>query len=84
LGYLRLRSGSIWPAVLAHASGNVALICAYDAFTVANWFWKGELYLLSTALPLAVLFFVKPPWIVRHWPEGRRPNDAHYLLASES
>jgi sulfur-carrier protein len=58
LGYLRLRSGSIWPAVLAHASGNVALICAYDAFTVANWFWKGELYLLSTALPLAVLFFV--------------------------
>jgi hypothetical protein len=35
---------------------------AYDGLTIANQFWKAELYLLSIALGAAVLFFVPRPW----------------------
>jgi membrane protease YdiL (CAAX protease family) len=55
LSYLRLRSGSIWPPVLAHASGNAVFAWAFDGFTAADAFWKGELYLLSVMVPVAVL-----------------------------
>jgi uncharacterized protein len=61
LAYLRLRSGSIWPAVLG-ASGMVVLFLSFDAFTWANPFWKGELYLLSLGLTTAVVLFFPPPW----------------------
>lgn len=71
LSYLRLRSGSIWPAVLAHASGNVVFLWAFDGFTSASFSWKGELYLLSAALPLTLLMFLRRPWTVRHWPQYR-------------
>lgn len=69
LSYLRLRSGSIWPAVLGHASGNTILRWAFEGFTVASPFWKGELYLLSTILPVLILLFARPRWIIRHWPQ---------------
>jgi membrane protease YdiL (CAAX protease family) len=69
LSYLRLRSGSIWPAVLAHSSGNVVFTWAFDGFTAANTFWKGELYLLSVMLPVAVLLVLRRPWIVRSAPQ---------------
>ena len=61
LAYLRLRSGSIWPAVLG-ASGIVVLSLSFDAFTWANPFWKGELYLLSLGLTTAVVIFLPRPW----------------------
>jgi len=64
LAYLRLRSGSVWPAVLG-ASGTSVLLLAFDAFTWANPFWKGELYLLSLALTTAVVLFLPRPWIAR-------------------
>ncbi len=35
---------------------------AFDGLTIANPFWKGELYLLSVALGAAVLFLVPRPW----------------------
>jgi membrane protease YdiL (CAAX protease family) len=76
LAYLRLRSGSIWPAVLAHASGNVVLLVAFDGFTVANTFWKGELYLLSIGTWVLVLMFAKRPWVNRHWPTGESSQTA--------
>jgi membrane protease YdiL (CAAX protease family) len=69
LSYLRLRSGSIWPAVLAHSSGNVVFTFAFDGFTAANPFWKGELYLISVALPVAVLLLFRRPWVVLHAPQ---------------
>ena len=71
--YLRLRSGSIWPAVLAHASSNSVLGLAFDPFTVANTFWKGELYLLSAGLPVLVLLTLPRPWTVRYWPQNNVP-----------
>lgn len=67
--YLRIRSGSIWPVVLAHASGNSILSWAFDGFTVANPFWKGELHLLSTGLPVLIILLVRPAWIIRYWPQ---------------
>lgn len=69
LSYLRLRSGSIWPAVLGHASCNTILSWAFNGFTAASPFWTGELYLLSTGLPVLILLFVRPPWIIRYWPQ---------------
>jgi len=71
LGYLRLRSGSIWPAVLAHASSNAVFTWAFNGFTATNTFWKGELYLLSGAVPVMLLMFLRRPWTVRHWPAIR-------------
>src|SRR5258706_8027902 len=58
LGFLRLRSGSIWPSVLGYATWSCVIGMAYDGLTIANPFWKGELYLLSVALGAAVVFFV--------------------------
>jgi membrane protease YdiL (CAAX protease family) len=82
LGYLRLRSGSIWPAVLAHGSGNAVFTWAFNGFTAASVFWKGELYLLSAALPLVLLMFVRRPWTVRHWPQYESNATAPPLPAS--
>jgi len=79
--YLRLRSGSIWPAVLAHASGNTLLSWAFDGFTVANPFWKGELRLLSTGLPVLIFLLLRPVWIIRYWPQSSR-HDPQAQLAS--
>lgn len=69
VSYLRLRSGSIWPAVLAHASCNVIFTLGFDSFTVANEFWIGELYLLSVGLPVLFLLLSRRRWIVRQWPQ---------------
>lgn len=76
LSYLRLKSGSIWPAVLAHASGNTILSWVFDGFTAANLFWKGELYLLSTGLPVLILLLARPRWTIRYWPERGRSKSA--------
>lgn len=72
--YLRLRSGCIWPAVLAHASANTLMIWVFDGFTSANSFWKGELRLLNEGLPVLILLLMRRPWIIRYWPQ-RRSDD---------
>jgi len=77
LSYLRLRSGSIWPAVLAHASANAVFGLAFDGFTVANPFWKGELRLLSLGLPVLVLVLLRLPWLVNYWPSPLRTAGNH-------
>lgn len=71
LGYLRLRSGSIWPAVLAHASGNIVLRWAFEAFSVASPFLKGELHLISVALPVLVILLLRPRWTIHYWPSKK-------------
>jgi hypothetical protein len=70
LAYLRLRSDSAWPAVLG-ASGTVVLSLSFDAFTWANPFWKGELYLLSLALTTVVVLFLPRSWRTPVEPESR-------------
>jgi membrane protease YdiL (CAAX protease family) len=74
--YLRLRSGSIWPAVLAHASGNTIFEFGFNAFTPASPFWIGELRLLSGALPVLLFLFLRRPWVIRYWPQhNNRDSD---------
>jgi len=70
LAYLRLRSGSVWPAVLG-ASGTVVLSLAFDAFTWGNPFWKGELYLLSLGLTTMTVLFLPRPWTVQAEPDSQ-------------
>ena len=82
--YLRMRSGSVWPAVLAHASGNTILSWAFHGFTVANPFWKGELYLLSTGLPVLIFLLVRPAWIIRYWPQRSGGDDGNTKLSCPS
>jgi membrane protease YdiL (CAAX protease family) len=79
LCYLRLRSGSIWPAVLAHASGNTMLKWAFSGFTAASPVWKGELYLLSTGLPVLIFLLLRPAWVIRYWPQ--RTGDGNGSIA---
>lgn len=60
LGILRLRSGSIWPPVLAHATINAALLVLGSKITpgFAHNMWVGEAGVLVTGgmLLLAALF----------------------------
>jgi len=53
------------------ASGTVGLSLSFDAFTWANPFWKGELYLLSLALTTLVVLFLPRSWMVLVEPEAR-------------
>lgn len=69
LAYLRLRSGSVWPAVLGHASYNCVLAMAFDGFTAATPVWRGELHLLSVAVIVVIMLLVRPAWVVRHRPD---------------
>jgi membrane protease YdiL (CAAX protease family) len=55
LAWLRFRTGSIWPAVLAHAMGNQAAVLALLAFVT-----PGNLY-LGTPVGLSVAFAI---WLV--------------------
>lgn len=62
IGWLRLRSGSVWPAVLAHASWNVVIQGVFDWATPASGpgepaaVWIGESgYLVVATLALAAI-----------------------------
>jgi membrane protease YdiL (CAAX protease family) len=62
IGWLRLRSGSVWPAVLAHASWNVVIQGVFDWATPASGpgepaaVWIGESgYLVVATLVLSAI-----------------------------
>lgn len=53
LGWMRLRTGSVWPAVIGHASWNSIIQGAFDQSTPTPSIWVGEggiLTMLSTVL----------------------------------
>ena len=75
IGYLRLRSGSIWPAVICSASVNSVLGVGFASFLDANEFVRGEVYLLNFAVWVLALLFVKRPWPLRYFPE----SDARHI-----
>lgn len=62
--WLRLRSGSLWPCVLLHASFNVFSMRVFDALTVENGIEHvvGE---FGFALMLANVAIVIPVWMLR-------------------
>jgi membrane protease YdiL (CAAX protease family) len=74
LGYvmavLRLRSGSIWPPVVAHASWNAVIQGVFDASTRGAGPWVGEDGLF------VALASVAGAWLISRgkWPVRRAPN----------
>lgn len=73
----RLESGSIWPAVIAHASWNAMIQGTFDGFTVGGntshttTIWTGESGILVVVVNvlLAVLLLLRP-WPARRTPKG--------------
>lgn len=74
LARLRLESGSVWPAVLLHASWNATIQGVFDASTKGGALWVGESGIL---VAMANLFLVR--LLVRgRWPAKRRSSDASF------
>ncbi|MFB6363501.1 CPBP family intramembrane glutamic endopeptidase [Paenibacillus elgii] len=78
IAYLRLTSGSIWPAVLLHASWNAITQNVFDLFTKGDsaLLWTGESGVFVALALLASAFIVsRKPWtIIRTLPgKGERP-----------
>nr|WP_309247908.1 type II CAAX endopeptidase family protein [Paenibacillus tyrfis] len=78
MAYLRLTSGSIWPAVLLHASWNAITQNVFDLFTKGEsaLLWTGESGVFVALALLAVAFMVtRKQWtIIRTLPgKGERP-----------
>jgi membrane protease YdiL (CAAX protease family) len=58
---LRLWSGSIWPAVLFHATWNSVIQLAFDAFTVPKNLWLGESGILVAVFSATGAFLLCRP-----------------------
>src|SRR5262245_12029074 len=65
--WLRLRSGSVWPAVLIHASWNVIIQGVFDASTKGGTFWIGESGIVTTAANVLLVFLL----VRGRWPSVR-------------
>ncbi len=69
---LRLGSGSVWPAVLFHASWNAVIQGVFDAGTKGVSLWVGESGILVATVDLAlVALLIRGTWTINHM-----PNDA--------
>jgi uncharacterized protein len=78
--YLRLSSGSVWPAIVGHASWNAVIQGVFDAHTENPGIWLGESGLLVTAAEALVLALI---W--RHaWAVRRTPADPPALMRAAS
>jgi len=70
--WMRLRSGSVWPAVVAHAAWNAIIQGVFDAHTVGGGashttsIWVGESGLLVAAVSVvSVALIVRGEWTYR-------------------
>ncbi len=59
-GYLRLRSGSVWPAAIAHAAYNAIIQGVFDRSTVGKSIWVGEGGVVNIVVEIALV-----AWVVR-------------------
>jgi uncharacterized protein len=70
--YVRLKTGSVWSAVLAHATWNAVIQGVFDRSTENPGIWVGESGILVAIVDVAVVAF-----LVRGvWPVKRDPRDA--------
>lgn len=68
---MRLRSGSVWPAVLFHGAWNAIIQGAFDRATVNTPLAVGESGYLTAAVSLLTV-----AWILRtKWTMYRRPSE---------
>lgn len=76
IGYLRLTSGSVWPAVLLHASWNAVVQGAFDASSKGGKTWIGESGLLVAAAAAAAA-----AWLARGaWAARRAPGEPPFAM----
>ena len=80
LTWFRLRSGSVWPCAILHASHNLFVQVFFDPFTTP----RGALtpYLISefgVALPVTMMLFALGFWMAR-----QRSLGAHQLVGRQS
>jgi membrane protease YdiL (CAAX protease family) len=69
IGFLRLSSGSVWPAVLLHASWNAVIQGVFDASSKGGKTWIGESGILVVAgLVAAVAWLARGAWLARRAP----------------
>lgn len=73
LGYLRLRTDSVWPAVIAHSAHNV-LWTFFAGFTVASTPLASEYLAGDTGILLSVGYAALASWLM--YSLTRRPRPA--------
>lgn len=59
-GYLRLLSGSVWPAAIAHAAYNAIIQNVFDRSTAGKSIWVGEGGIVNIVVELALV-----AWLIR-------------------
>jgi membrane protease YdiL (CAAX protease family) len=75
--YIRLRSGSVWPAVMLHAAGNAVIQGTFDRATAGSSWAVGESGLLTVSVSVIfVLAATRGPWKLY-----RRPSEPLELAA---
>lgn len=73
IGWMRLSTGSVWPAVVLHAVWNAVIQGTFDASTKGTSVWVGEAGILVAALALAAAWlFARKPYAARRVP-GEEP-----------
>ena len=69
IGWMRLSSGSVWPAVVLHAVWNAVIQGTFDASTKGTSVWVGEAGILVAALALGIAWlFARKPYAARRAP----------------
>jgi uncharacterized protein len=77
---LRLETGSVWPAVLLHASWNAVIQGVFDSWTARASIWVGEEGILVAASDLLlVLLLVRGRWAMRREPKDPAPAERRGL-----
>ena len=80
--YVRLQSGSVWPAVMYHGASNAIIQGTFDRASVGTPPAIGESgWLTATIAVIVVLLVTRGPWTLRQrpgqplsLPSGRRPS----------
>ena len=75
--WLRLRTGSLWPAVVLHASHNVFITPIFSMLTVANAYTPWAIDEFGYLLAIASLLLAAVAWRGRAALEREPAQDAH-------
>ena len=81
LAWSRLQSGSVWPAIIAHASWNAVIQSAFGASTSGGAIWIGESgVLVAAVIVVTTALIVRGRWVIRRTPDDTRNADLATVL----
>ena len=75
IAWLRLTTGSIWPAIVAHGAWNAIIQGAFDASTTGVSIWVGESGILILLVGFALVSLI----VRGRWPARRTPEEAVFV-----